>query len=274
MNALLRYYTKRERAALILNTVILILFIGYAISLILAKPDLGNIVTVGFILVFFSAGMILKESLNFLFQKAIYQLTTECDPLAGFETMKTLRKYDLFKGYTTSFVAFSSLVYIDTDNAQALLDLFAPGNKLTQTGKDMILIKNYSLFKAYVILNNKTQMKKAYADLIKLKVLTNKKRGVSPLYAWFDIEGEFALLTNDVKEASSIFSKADIRYLNPRERAHHYMLVAQVEKEKGNREEAMSFYTQVTRIANKMALHDQAMRALEELNREKTQKTR
>lgn len=274
MNALLHYYSKRERAALILNTVVLILFIVFCISQILGKPDLGNILTVGFVLVFFSAVMVLKESLNFLFQKAIYQLTTECDPLAGFETMKTLRKYDLFKGYTTSFVAFSSLVYIDTDNAQALLDLFAPGNKLTQTGKDMILIKNYSLFKAYVILNNKTQMKKAYADLIKLKVLTNKKRGVSPLYAWFDIEGEFALLTNDVKEASSILNKADIRYLNPRERSHHYMLVAQVEQEKGNREEAKNYFSQVIEIANKMAVHEKAMRALEELNREKTQKTR
>jgi len=274
MKALNRYYSRKERTALIVNTLILIAFIAFTINMMTTKTDLPSILTLGFILVFFTANMILKEVLNFFFQKAIYQLTAECDPLAGMETMKLLRKYDIYKGYTTSFVAFSSLVYVDTDNAQALLDLFAPGNKLTQTGKDMILIKSYSLYKAYVILNNKTQMKKAYADLIRLKVLTNKKKGVSPLYAWFDIEAEYALLTNDVKEASGILAKADIRYLNPRERAHHYMLVAQVEKEKGNRDEAKSFFSQVTKIANKMVLQDKALQALEELNHEKTQKTR
>ncbi len=274
MKALNRYYSRKERTNLIINIVILILFIWFTINMMLTKTDLGSLLTLGFILVFFTANMILKEVLNFIFQKAIYQLTAECDPLAGMDTMKLLRKYDIYKGYTTSFVAFSSLVYMDTENAQALLDLFAPDNKLTQTGKDMILIKNYSLYKAYVLLNNRTQMKKAYPELIRLKVLTNKKKGVSPLYAWFDIEAEYALLTNDIKEASGILAKADITYLNPRERAHHYMLVAQVEKEKGNSDEAKSYFSQVTKIANKMALQDKALLALEELNHEKTQKTR
>jgi len=274
MKALKRYYSKKEQATLFLNIVVLIVFTGFTISLMASQTQLVSTIILGFILVFFSLSMILKEILNFFFQKAIYQLTTECDPLAGLETMERVRKFDLYRGYTVSYVAFCSLVYIDTEDTDALFDLFSANNKLTQSGKDMVLIKNYSLYKAYVILNNKTQMKRAYADLIKLKVLTNKKKGVSPLYAWFDIEAEFALLTNDVKEANSILSKANIIALNTRERAHHYYLVGRVEAERGNLEEARSYMNQVTKIANKMAIYDKALRLSEEMNREKTQKTR
>lgn len=274
MKTLKRYYSRKEQTALFINIMILIIFIIFTTNLMLTKEDLGSFLTLAFILVFFSANMILKEFLNFFFQKAIYQLTTECDPLTGLQTMNNLRKWDVFKSYTISYVAFCSLVYVDTENAQALLDLFSADNKLTQSGKDMILIKNYSLYKAYVILNNKTQVKKAYAELIKLKMLTGKKKGLSPLYAWFDIEAEFALITNDPKEANSILSKANVSALNTRERAHHYYLIGLVESEIGDIEEARSLFNQVTKIANNMAIRNKAELRIKELAHEKTQKTR
>lgn len=274
MKTLKRYYSKKEQTALLFNIMILIVFAGFTINLMLSKDDLGSFLMLAFVLVFFSANMILKEILNFLFQKAIYQLTTECDPLTGLQTMSILRKWDIFKSYTLSYVAFCSLVYIDTENADALLDLFSPNNKLTQSGKDMILIKNYSLYKAYVILNNKTQMKKAYADLIKLKALSGKKKGLSPLYAWFDIEAEFALMTHDPKEANSILIKADVSALNTRERAHHYYLVGLVETEIGSAKEAISYFNQVTKIANEMVVKEKSELRIKELSHEKTQKTR
>jgi tetratricopeptide (TPR) repeat protein len=269
-----RYYTKQERRNLIINTLVLLIFIGYSVYLILGSTDIVRILFLLFILVVFTGAMVLKEILNFHFQKAIYQLTHDCDPLLAFETMKKVRKYDFLKGYTLSFVAFSSLVYIDTENPEALLELFAPDNKLTQTGKDMILIKNYSLYKAYVLLNNRTQMKKAYAELIRLKALRVKGKGLSPLYAWFDIEAEYALLTNDVKEASSILSKANTSALNAREKAHHLALVAAVEVEKGNIKDAKSIYEEIISIANKMSLKERTILKLKELKNEKTQKAR
>jgi tetratricopeptide (TPR) repeat protein len=274
MKALKRYYSRKEQNTLFINSVFLLIFILFSINLMVTQDTVGGSISIAVILVFFTASMILKECLNYIFQKAIYQLTTECDPYAGYETMKVLRKWDILRSYTISYVAFCSLVYIDTENTQALFDLFSADNKLTQSGKDMILIKNYSLYKAYVLLNNKTQIKKAYAELIKLKVLSGMKKGVSPLYAWFDIEAEFALLTNDFKEANSILSKADISALNTRERAHHYYLVGLVEREKGNSEEALSYMNQVNKIANRMAVYDKARRASEEINNEKTKKAR
>jgi len=274
MKTFKRYYSKKEQTALLFNTMILLVFVGFTTNLMLSKDEIVSFLMLAFVLVFFTANMILKEVLNFFFQKAIYQLTTECDPLTGLQTMNDLRKWDIFKSYTLSYVAFCSLVYIDTENAEALLDLFSPNNKLTQSGKDMILIKNYSLYKAYVILNNKTQMKKAYAELIKLKALSGKKKGLSPLYAWFDIEAEFALMTHDPKEANSILVKADVSALNTRERAHHYYLVGLVESEIGDTKEAISYFNQVTKIANEMAVKEKAELRIKELSHEKTQKTR
>jgi len=274
MQDIKRYYTKQEQRGLILNSLVLFIFIGYSIYLILGSKDITRILFLSFILIFFSSAMILKEVLNFFFQKAIYQLTHDCDPILAFETMKKVRKYDYLRGYTISFVAFSSLVYIDTEDPEALLELFAADNKLTQNGKDMILIRNYSLYKAYVLLNYKTQMKKAYTELIRLKDLRIKGKSLSPLYAWFDIEAEYALLTNDVKEASSILNKANTSALNNREKAHHLFLVATVEFEKGNFKEAKSIYENIINIANKMSLNKKSVHKVEEIQHEKTQKAR
>ncbi len=274
MNAIKRYYTKREKTNFYMNIVVLAIFVGYSISLMLQQSEWMGVMFILIITVFFAGSLVLKETLNFFFQKAIYQLTVECDPFKGEQTMKTLKKWDIFRGYNVPYVAFNSLVYIDTENAQALLDLFAEDNKLTKSGKDMILIKNYSLYKAYVILNNKTQIKKAYADLIKLKDFMGKGKKLSPLYAWFDIEAEYALLTNDSKEANSILSKANTTALNPREQAHHLYLVANVETERGNVSDALSHYETVIKIANKMVIKDKAQQKYEELKHEKTQKNR
>jgi tetratricopeptide (TPR) repeat protein len=274
MNAINRYYTKRERTNFYLNVIVLTIFIGYSISLMFEQSEFIGVVFFLIILVFFAGSMILKETLNFFFQKAIYQLTFECDPITAQQTINIVKKWDIFKGYNVPYVAFSSLVYIDTENAQAILDLFSEGNKLTKIGKDMILIKNYSLYKAFVILNNKTQIKKAYADLIKLKDFTHKGKKLSPLYAWFDIEAEYALLTNDSKEAFSILSKANTKALNLREQAHHLFLYANVETERGNITEALTHYETVIKIANKMVIKDKAQKRSEELKHEKTQKTR
>ena len=274
MNAINRYYTKRERTNFYINVVVLTIFIGYSISLMFEQSEFLGVVFLLIIFVFFAGSMILKEILNFFFQKAIFQLTVECDPYSAQESMKIVRKYDIFKGYNVPYVAFSSLVYIDTENAQAILDLFSEDNKLTKIGKDMILIKSYSLYKAYVILNNKTQIKKAYADLIKLKDFIGKGKKLSPLYAWFDIEAEYALLTNDSKEANSILSKANTTALNPREQAHHLYLVANVETERGNSPEALAHYETVIKIANKMVIKDKAQQKSEDLKHEKTQKAR
>ena len=120
MKALKRYYSKKELSTLIFNLVILLIFILFTVNLMMTQEKPGSTFALGFILVFFTSSMILKEILNFIFQKAIYQLTVECDPMTAYETIKVLRKWDILKSYTISYVAFSSLLHIHGVNLQAI----------------------------------------------------------------------------------------------------------------------------------------------------------
>ena len=94
------------------------------------------------------------------------------------------------------------------------------------------------------------------------------------MYAWFDIEAEYALITGDAKEAASTLSKADVRALNPRELAHHHYLVARVEAERNNPEAALTACRAVVATANGMAIKSQAESLIQELTHETTQKPR
>jgi hypothetical protein len=274
MKPFIQSIPKKEKARIAFNWIVLVIFIGYGIYVVIQQTDLWAQIGLSVLLVGFAAFYVLNEALNLLYLKAIFLLTTVCDPTQALSTMATLKKYDILRGYPLAHVAFQSLAAEDLGDADQLLALFADEAKLPTSSKDIYLIKAYSTFRAYVLKGNKTQTKKAYTELIKLKELKVKGKGFSPLYAWFDIEAEFALIMGDVKEAASILSKADTRALNPREMAHHQMLVARVETARGNTEQALSACRAVIAGSNGMAIKAQAETLMKEITHEATQKPR
>jgi hypothetical protein len=274
MKAFVQSIPKKEKARMIFNWIILIIFVGYGVYVVFQQTEVWAQLGLAGLLLLFIAFYVLNEVLNLLYLQAIYQLTMLCDPALALTTMTKLKKLDLLHGYPLAHLAFQSLVAEDTGNADHLLALFADDAKLPTSSRDVILIRAYSIFRAYALKGNKTQTKKAYAELIKLKQQKVKGKGFSPLYAWFDIEAEFALISGDVKEAASILSKANIRALNPREMAHHQYLLARVEAARDNPEAAMTACRAVIAGANGMLIKSQAETLLKELSHETTQKPR
>lgn len=274
MQPFIRAIPKKEKARILFNWIILVIFVGYGIYVVFQQTDVWASVGIAALLLAFTAFYVLNEVLNLLYLKAIYQLTNLCDPVTALTTITKLKKFDVLRGYPLAHLAFQSLVAEDLGNADRLLELFSDDSKLPTSSHDVVLIKAYSLFRAHALNGNKTQTKKAFAELIKLKHMKVKGKGFSPLYAWFDIEAEFALISGDIKEAASILSKADIRALNPRELAHHNYLVARVEAGRGNTAAAIATCQAVIATANHMAVKEKAETLLKELTHETTQKSR
>ena len=274
MNAFIRSIPKKEKARILFNWIILVIFVGYGIYVVFQQTDLWAALGLAALLLGFVAFYVLNEVLNLLYLKAIYQLTTVCDPQAALSDITTLKKFDLLRGYPLAHLAFQALVAEDVGDADKLLSLFDDNAKLPTSSHDVILIKAYSIYRAYVLKGNKTQTKKAYAELSKLKNQKVKGKSFSPLYAWFDIDAEFALISGDVKEAASILSKADVRALNPRELAHHHYLLARVEAARGNTDAAITACQAVIATANTMTVKTEAMNLLKELSHEATKKPR
>jgi hypothetical protein len=274
MKSFVQSIPKKEKARIAFNWFILIIFISYGFYVVFQQSDLWAQIGLSVLLLGFTAFYVLNEGLNLLYLKAIYLLTTVCDPNQALSTMALLKKYDVLHGYPLAHVAFQSLAAEDLGDADNLLALFADESKLPTSSKDIYLIKAYSTYRAYILKGNKTQTKKAYAELIKLKTLKVKGKGFSPLYAWFDIEAEFALITGDAKEAASILAKANLKALNPRELAHHQFLLARVEAQRGNTEAALAACRAVMASANGMAIKSHAETLHQELIHETTQKPR
>lgn len=274
MKSFVQSIPKKEKARIAFNWIILVIFIGYGFFVVFQQTEVWAQLGLALLLLAFTAFYALNEVLNILYLKAIYQLTALCDPQNALSTMTQLKKLDLLHGYPLAHIAFQALVAEDLGDADKLLALFAEDSKLPTSSRDIVLIKAYSTYRAYVLKGNKTQTKKAYAELIKLKTLKVKGKGFSPLYAWFDIEAEFALITGDAKEAASTLAKADLRALNPRELAHHHYLLARVEAERGNTEAALVAARAVIASANGMVIKSQAETLLQELTHETTQKPR
>lgn len=274
MKPFIQSIPKKEKARILFNWIILIIFAGYGVYVVIQQTEVWGQVALGAMLLAFTAFYVLNEVLNLIYLKAIYQLTTECDPTKAMVTMTQLKKTDILRGYPLAHVAFQSLVAEDLGDADQLIALFADEAKLPTSSKDIHLIKAYATYRAYVLKGNKTQTKKAFNELIKFKDMKVKGKSFSPLYAWFDIEAEFALITGDAKEAASTLLKADTRALNPREMAHHQFLLGLVETERGNTEAARTAFETVVRSANTMRIKTEAEHYLKEIAHETTQKPR
>ena len=114
---------KKEKARIAFNWIVLIIFIGYGIYVVFQQTDLWAQLGLSVLLLAFAAFYVLNEVLNLLYLKAIYQLTTLCDPHNALSTMTVLKKYDVLRGYPLAHVAFQSLVAEDLGDADQLLAL-------------------------------------------------------------------------------------------------------------------------------------------------------
>ena len=233
-----RLYNKKERANLVFNLLIYLIFFVYSFYIVITNPQEPFSWLIGVVAVIFVAFSLLKEFLGFSYKKAIHLLTVERNPEAGLTQIKVVEKYDLLKSFKAACLIYTVLVHLDrhdTDTLNTTLQSF----ETTQT-KDLVLVKAYAHFKIQVFKKNKTQMKKAYASLHELKNLKHKGKPVfTPLFAWEDIEAEYEYLMNDYKKANSLLTNLNTSAMNPRELDQHNLLLAKVFIQLGKQKEAL-----------------------------------
>lgn len=233
-----RLYNKKERANLVFNLLIYLIFFVYSFYIVITNPQESFSWLIGVIAVVFVAFSLLKEFLGFNYKKAIHLLTVERDPDAGLTQIKIVEKFDLLKSFKAACLIYNVLVRLDrheTDTLNTYLQSFE-----TNRTKDLVLVKAYAQFKIQVFKKNKTQMKKAYASLHELRNMKHKGKPVfTPLFAWADIEAEYEYLINDYKKANSLLTSANTSAMNPRELDQHNLLIAKVFIQLGKNEEAL-----------------------------------
>lgn len=224
MSTLTKLFSKKELSQLFINLVsymILLVYAGFQLVTVKDNPLVQILSLVALIFLSFS---FLKEGLNYIYKDAIYALTQTCDPVEGLIKLQSLIKYDLLRNYRPSIWVFKVLAAIDQQDLEALKTLTT--QELSKSSRDFVLIKSYALYWIEVIQDHRTQIKKTFTSLIKLKDIKVKGKSFSALFAWSDIEAHYELLFNDPRKAKNLLNATQIQALNPRELNWHYNLLA------------------------------------------------
>lgn len=252
------YYSKKEQTNLYLNLLVYVIFFVYSLSLIISKPDEPFTWFISLIAFVFLALSLLMEFIKYHFKKAIYLLTIQRDPSAGLTQIAYVEKFDLLKSFKSACHIFRILALLDLHESDTL-NVFLDQISTNQT-KDLVLVKAYALFKIQIFKQNKTQMKKAYANLIVLKDIKNKgKRVFNALFSWEDIQAEYEYLINDYKKANSFLNSANTAAMNPRELDQHNLIKAKVLEKLGKSDEALSIYNDIAITSNMNAYGKEAV---------------
>jgi hypothetical protein len=264
MQQLKQYYSRKEQGQLSLNILLYVLFVYFTLDLALKQEKAFDAIMYILLLVFFISFALLHEYLTFVFKKSIYALTVSANAEEAINEIQSLIKYDVFKSYAVSIFMFKCLAYLDQNQPNKVLEL-TQTDKLPKSSRDVVLMKNYAIFRAYVLLNNKTKMKKAYKDLIELKNIKIKGKKLSPLFSWDDIEAEYEWMMGDNKKALSHLAKSNVNVMNQREKAQHYFLLGCVYQNLNRSSEAREQFKLVQALGGNMHQVNLATQAMKDL---------
>lgn len=245
-------------ASRLLRFVIYIVFIGYTVySAIHAANDTNRIVVI-VLAIAAIAGAIYYEVLQFYYEKAVYQLNYSCDPLTAQATYDHLQKIDIAGGYRSRRVIFDVLVSLALYQSDAVLQIIEDNDKIFRGTPDQLLIRNVSVFLAYVEAGNRSGARRAYPEIIKLKKVKIRGKKLAALYNWDELEALHCLMENDARKALTFYQKVNPQYMNNRELSQYCYYYAVCLKQTGNIPEAEKRIAQLDQIAGKLPVKQKA----------------
>lgn len=233
---------------LILKVVMVIIFVYVFYNLIRKANNLPIKVFYTCFGTIILLGTLFYEYLKHIYNKMIVALTIECDQIKYNQLKEKLIKLDIFKGFKQSFIISDTLYYIDCKNGDKLLDILNKNENFYRGNLDYLLIYQHSLFSAYCLLNNRSQAKKSFDSLNKLRQTNQRRRKkvMKLLYNWDEIDGQYQLYVHhDPKKALSYFNNVKTNKLNPRERVLLFSKMAIAYKQLNNYQQALKFEQEI-----------------------------
>lgn len=205
-----------------LQIILYLLFIGIAANAILSTSSL---IMKGFIAVFSVIVLAITIYYDYL-KRQYYELQKALIMSESVIATQTLRdgfiKKDTFKGFKDSILLFDVLFSLDNNQPELTLQLLEENDRFFRSSLDMLLVKKYSAFKAYTLLENRSQSKKAYDELVKLRETNlNKSKKMNLLYNWDQIEAlNLGFNLHKYSQALKLYNQVNTSKMNNRELLH------------------------------------------------------
>lgn len=214
------FHPKTQR---IINFIIYTVFVIFSVNLILKTQDIKvKALYLAITLIMLSVAMF-AEYLKYQYHLAIKALNMECDPENAVTIFNHLQKKDIFRSYKNDRILFDLLYYVATFDSERILKHLETYDKQFRSSIDMLFIRNVSTFQAYVYANNKTQAKKWYPEIVKLKDAKVKGHKIAPIYHYTELEALFYYMSNDYQKALKNYKLVNTAYMNNKELTQFYL---------------------------------------------------
>lgn len=217
-----------DRTRVVVSLVLYAVFFAVVVEKIVTAEDYSPVVIYSIFLVFLAAA-VLNELLRFNYIQAVDLLQKSCDPARAREKVDLIRKYDIIKGYRPQLAVLEAMISTDNNAPQEVIDLIENREGKLFSTESMRAQGYYHLFKSYVLLRDKKNVKRCY-KLLKDYKESFKKPAKRPVgrSVWEVIDGDYYLAMGNYDQAAEAYDKANIADMTNRDLAHYYLSKAKL----------------------------------------------
>ena len=217
------WYSLSNKNKKYLDYLFYILFVVYMIYLIVTSNNTKLKFVYILLLLVMLIFALLHEYLGKLYRKAINELTVNCDPINGLETLSKLERYDLLKSYKKSILVYKLLAFSDLNRYNEIIELLEKVKiKPFKASYDLLLIYYYSLFLSYISLDDSRKVKEYYNKCMDLKDRKDVRKKIAPILSWNEISSIYNLYQKNYVLARKYLKKVNVTLLNNREKYLHF----------------------------------------------------
>ncbi|MEG2506360.1 MAG: hypothetical protein RSA93_01710 [Longicatena sp.] len=254
----IRKFAFNEQTRQFITYSIYIIFTVYTTYKLINEPSAAGKVSYLILMALFLGIACWAEYLRILYQRMIKALTMKGDLSEAKHYYNVLKKRDFLKSYRQTLLVFDTLYYQDNNQPKKCIQVIEDNEKVFKSSLDYLLIKYYTYFFSYYRLGNRTQVKKYYPEVMKLKGAKGKGMKVSPLYNWEFIEAIHLFNNKDYKNSLSIFKKINTKNMNPRECSQYYLEFGKVYASLNDAENANKMYEKAMENGKQLAYAKEA----------------
>lgn len=241
------------------------IFTIYTLLKLINEPTAEGKVAYLILLLLFMGVALWAEYLKRIYQHMISSLTMECDCAKAKHYYHMLKKKDILKNYKNPLYIFDTLYYQDINQPDMCLNILEEHDKMFRSSLDYLLIRNYTYFYSYYRKGNRTQVKKYYQEVIKVRGAKVKGTKVNPLYSWEFIDAMYYSSTKDFKKSLQSFQKVHTQNFNHRELSQYYLEYARAYLAVQDNENARQMLEKVLQLSNQLTYRKEAEKLIEKI---------
>ncbi|MDO4500591.1 MAG: hypothetical protein Q4B60_04880 [Erysipelotrichaceae bacterium] len=209
---MLKHYSTKQKAMVILNIALYLAFIYFVIVALLKDHSISGYVFVVLGIIALIIGT-LNEYLKYLYNEALWYLNFKLDCDKAEELYNKMVKYDIFKIHSENRGLFDVMVALERKQPRKVIEIINQNDKKFTANVEMLLIKLYYEMRAYLSLGQTGKINNCYTDVKNIEKMKKKPK----IFQYDELDAIHEVAIGHNGEAYNKFKNVNMRNMNPKE---------------------------------------------------------